>query len=226
MSAILDAISSAGSSSAASAAAASAGAKPTTAAEMEDRFLKLLVTQMKNQDPLHPMDNAQVTTQLAQISTVSGIDKLNDTMKSLSSSFLAGQSLQAASMIGHDVLVSGSTMALTGGTAGAAISLAGPADSVMVTIVGAAGDIVRSVDLGAQPAGVAAFTWNGKNDRGATAADGTYSFQVKATQGSQQVSATPMSIGQVAGVNLNTQGLSLSVGGVGDVNLTDVKRIF
>src|SRR5512137_1922724 len=73
----------------------------------QDRFLKLLVTQMKNQDPLNPMDNAQVTSQMAQLSTVTGIDKLTATVQVLSASMVASQSLQAASMIGHAALVPG-----------------------------------------------------------------------------------------------------------------------
>jgi flagellar basal-body rod modification protein FlgD len=71
----------------------------SAADDVQDRFLKLLVTQMKNQDPLNPLDNAQVTTQLAQISTVNGIEKLNATITAMASSFTAGQSLQAATMI-------------------------------------------------------------------------------------------------------------------------------
>ena len=82
----------------------------SAADDVQDRFLKLLVTQMKNQDPLNPLDNAQVTTQLAQISTVNGIEKLNATIEAMASSFTSGQSLQAATMIGKDVLVPGSTL--------------------------------------------------------------------------------------------------------------------
>ncbi len=82
-----------------SAYGASNAAKPGTD-DPQDRFLKLLVTQMKNQDPLNPLDNAQGTSQLAQISTVSGIEKLNTTIQAMANSFAAGQSLQAASMIG------------------------------------------------------------------------------------------------------------------------------
>ena len=85
--------------------------------DLQDRFLKLLVTQMKNQDPLNPLDNAQVTTQLAQISTVNGVERLNATIQAIADSFTAGQSLQAAGMIGREVLVPGSTLQLTAGAA-------------------------------------------------------------------------------------------------------------
>lgn len=83
----------------------------------QDRFMTLLITQMKNQDPLNPMDNAQVTSQMAQLSTVTGINKLNSTVESLMSSMQSGQSYQAANMIGHNVLVPG-TSVTTSGTGG------------------------------------------------------------------------------------------------------------
>src|SRR5574340_419013 len=85
-------------------AAQTAASGKSTAKETEDRFLQLLVTQMKNQDPLNPMDNAEITSQMAQLSTVEGIDKLNGTAQSLSSSLLASQTVQAASLVGHGVL--------------------------------------------------------------------------------------------------------------------------
>src|SRR3989338_717076 len=90
-------------------------AKASSAADTQDRFLKLLVTQMKNQDPLNPMDSAQVTSQMAQLSTVTGIDKLNATLQALSDSMIGNQSLQAASMIGHAVLVPGQATDLVNG---------------------------------------------------------------------------------------------------------------
>src|SRR5690349_5722545 len=87
---------------------------PTTAdaAGSEDRFLKLLVTQMQNQDPLNPMDNAQVTSQMAQINTVTGIDKLNTTVQGLNSQFVQMQALQGASLMGKGVLVAGNKMTM------------------------------------------------------------------------------------------------------------------
>src|SRR4030067_116548 len=100
---------------AAQAAPAAAGTKATS--DAQDRFLTLLVAQLKNQDPLNPMDNAQITTQMAQISTVTGIDKLNETLQALSDSMAMGQSVSATSMIGHGVLVPGSTLNLANGQA-------------------------------------------------------------------------------------------------------------
>ena len=77
-----------------------------------DRFLKLLVAQMQNQDPLNPMDNAQVTSQMAQINTVTGIEKLNTTVQGLSTQFMQLQAMQGASLVGRDVIVAGNKLSI------------------------------------------------------------------------------------------------------------------
>ena len=103
-----------------------AGNAPVTTqndAASADRFLKLLVAQMQNQDPLNPMDNAQVTTQMAQINTVAGIEKLNTTVQSLNGQFVQMQALQGASLVGHDVTVPGNQFAWADGRAQAAFEL-------------------------------------------------------------------------------------------------------
>src|SRR5438445_4766616 len=105
------------SSSTSSSAAASTLASASDAAGSQDRFLKLLVTQLQNQDPLSPMDNAELTSQIAQINTVSGINTLNTTVQGLSSPFLQMQSLQGASLVGKNVIVPGNKLDIADGTA-------------------------------------------------------------------------------------------------------------
>ena len=190
----------------------------------EDRFLRLLVTQLKNQDPLNPLDNAQVTSQMAQLSTVNGIEKLNSTLQSMAASFNAGQSLQANSMIGRGVLVPGSTIVLGAGASYAGIELAGPADRVVVSVRDAAGNVVERMDIGAHAAGITAFQWDGATDNG-TAAPGSYSFSVEATQAGKQVAATPLSFGRVMAVTPGTEGAQLTVGELGSVALSSIKQI-
>lgn len=193
-------------------------------AATEDRFLKLLVTQLKNQDPLNPLDNAQITSQMAQLSTVSGIEKLNTTLQSLAASFAATQSMQATSMIGRGVLVPGSSIHLQGGAAIAGVELAQAADKVTVSIHDASGNILQQVDIGAQAAGVAAFQWDGATNNG-TAADGAYTFSVNATRGTEKVDASPLAFGQVAAMSPTAQGALLSIGGLGNVALSDIKLV-
>lgn len=192
----------------------------------EDRFLKLLVTQMKNQDPLNPLDNAQVTSQMAQLSTVTGIEKLNTSLEAMSQSFMANQSLQAANMIGHSVLVPGNTMTLKDGTAIAGLDLQGNADKVEVTIKNKDGVVVQTVDLGNQKAGSLPFAWDGKDNGGNAAPDGDYTFEVKATIGTDKVTVDKLALGQVTSVTLGTTGVSLDVAGLGSVDAAKVKQIF
>ncbi len=197
-----------------------------SADDPQDRFLKLLVTQMKNQDPLNPLDNAQVTSQLAQISTVNGIEKLNTTIQAMASSLAAGQSLQAAGMIGRDVLVPASTLRLAGGSALFGVDLGQAADQVKVSIYDASGREVRAMDLGVQPAGPLTLAWDGKTSDGAQAADGNYSLSVSALNGGQKVDAQTLTSATVQGVVQGDQGVRLNVGAPGLVGLPDIKQIF
>jgi flagellar basal-body rod modification protein FlgD len=196
-----------------------------TAAAAQDTFMKLLVTQMKNQDPLNPLDNAQVTSQLAQLSTVTGIEKMNTTLQSLIGSYQSSQTLQAAGMIGHGVLATGSSLNLSNGQAPFGIDLPGPADDVKITILDGSGRPVHSMDLGSQPAGMRALQWDGTTDSGAAAANGQYSFTVSATQAGQKVGADSLAFGQVASVASGGQGVVLNVPGLGSVNLADIRQI-
>jgi flagellar basal-body rod modification protein FlgD len=193
--------------------------------ESQDRFLKLLVTQMKNQDPLNPMDNAQVTSQMAQLSTVSGIDKLNATLKALSGSMAASQSLQASSMIGHVVMAPGNKIELKGGKAAAALDLEQSADSVSVQIKDATGSVVRTMNLGSQASGVVKMQWDGLNDANEALPDGNYQFAATAYLGEKKSSVNGLSYGLVNGVVKKPEGSSLSVEQLGEVGMDTVKEI-
>lgn len=198
----------------------------SAAQESEDRFLKLLVTQMKNQDPLNPMDNAQVTSQMAQLSTVTGIDKLNSTLQAMSSSFASSQSLQAAGMIGRSVLAPGSSLSLQNGFAAGGFELALSTDKTVVSIKDAAGNVLHSMDLGAQQAGNVMFQWDGVADGGAIAPSGSYKFEVSAIQGGNKVDATLLALGKVDSVSLGASGVTLNTDVLGSVNVATVKQIF
>jgi flagellar basal-body rod modification protein FlgD len=200
-------------------------APKTGVEESQDRFLKLLVTQMKNQDPLNPMDNAQVTSQMAQLSTVSGIDKLNATLAALSSSMVASHSMQAASMIGHVVVVPGSRLELKGGKAAGALELKQPADSVSVQIMDATGNVVRNLKMGGQESGVVPIQWDGKNDASTELPDGNYHFSASAQLGNDKSSVNTLSYGLVSGVSQKPEGASLEVDQLGEINMDAVKQI-
>jgi flagellar basal-body rod modification protein FlgD len=202
---------------------AAAKAKPGDTGQ--DRFLTLLITQLKNQDPLSPLDNAQLTSQLAQISTVQGIEKLNATLATLSGSFDAGQSLQAANLVGRQVIVAGNALELDASGANGAFSLSQAADRLTVTVTDAAGVVVHHVELGAQPAGMQVFAWDGMSDSGARAVDGRYQFSITAAANGKPVTADTLSVGRVDGITRASDGTTLNVGSLGTKTLADIKRI-
>ena len=208
----------------ASTAAAATTSNSSTAA-MQDQFMTLLVTQLKNQDPLNPMDNAQMTSQMAQINTVSGINQLNATLQALSASMTPNQTLQAASMIGHGVLVPGGGVDLANGSGQGGFSLSGPSDSTKVSIYDASGALVNTMNLGAQPAGVTDWQWNGTDSYGNAAPAGSYTFKVEASLAGSAVAANTLQYGVVNSVTQGATGLTLGVGSLQNVALTQVQQI-
>jgi flagellar basal-body rod modification protein FlgD len=214
---------------AASAAAAAAAAKAkasgaTSAAEQQDRFMQLLVAQMKNQDPLNPMDNAQMTSQIAQINTVGGIEKLNASVNTLVSAFAGVQGQTATQLVGRAVLIDGKSLHLGEGWATGGVKLEGAADKVNVEVLDGAGQVVRSFDLGAMQAGSRSFDWNGKLADGTQLADGDFTVRVTASQAGKTVKATALTAAQVRSVSHAADGgITLDLGAAGVKTLDSVR---
>jgi flagellar basal-body rod modification protein FlgD len=196
-----------------------------TAEDAQNRFLTLLVTQLKNQDPLNPLDNAQMTSQLAQMSTVTGIEKLNTTLASLVDGLGDTQAMQASEMIGKTVLVPGSSLSLSKGAAYGGVNLASAADQVTVSILNSSGKVIQTESLGAQKAGVINFAWDGATSPGAAATDGAYTFKVEAVQGSNAVTATALQFGTVSALARTTSGFQLDLGALGKFGFDDVQQV-
>jgi flagellar basal-body rod modification protein FlgD len=189
---------------------ASLGANsPTNAADMQDRFLKLLVAQINSQDPLNPMDNAQMTTQMAQINTVSGLQQVNETLQGMANQFGAMQMLQASSIVGHDVLLPGNTLTrdATTGLAGSAFDLGGNASSVKIEILSPTGNVLGTINSSAMTAGRHSFSWD-------ASAYGNYpslNYRITAVNGSQNVPVTSYSTDRVLAVGLTDGKLTLDL---------------
>jgi len=193
---------------------ASAG---VAAAGGADRFLKLLVTQLQNQDPLNPMENAEITSQMAQINTVTGVEKLNASMQALMAQVVQMQALQGAGLVGRDVTVEGNRLSVTDGRPEAGFALDGPADAVRVEVLNGAGHVVDTLDLGALGSGRHGFEWD------AAGAVANHSFRVSATLGSAEVGATPLMLDRVQSVSVDgTAGLMLDLEHSGRVAYGDV----
>jgi flagellar basal-body rod modification protein FlgD len=206
-------------------AAQSASSSSTTndAASQQSQFLLMLTTQLQNQDPMNPMDNAAITTQMAQLSTVTGIEQLNTTLQSLTNSM---QTTSAASLIGQGVLVPGSSLSLSSSQAAGGVTLTGPADSVSVTIKDSKGNTVQTLQLGAQKAaGVVPFAWDGTTTTGATAPDGSYTFTAQAVVSGTTSTPTTLSYGTVNAVTPGTSGATVNVGTLGSFALSAIQQV-
>jgi flagellar basal-body rod modification protein FlgD len=205
---------------------ASAAASKSSTADTQNRFLSMLVAQMQNQDPLNPLDNAQVTSQMAQLSTVQGIEDMNSKLAALASSLGTNQMSQAAALIGRDVLVPGNRVGTGQPASLMAMDLSRPADKVALTIRDASGQAVRTLDLGPRDVGVSMVAWDGMTDGGTPAPAGTYSFQIDAVQGGQAVGSTALNLGVVNSVSQNAQGVQLNLAGNTSVGYSDIRQIF
>ncbi|MFY0989072.1 flagellar hook assembly protein FlgD [Halomonas sp. C05BenzN] len=207
---------------------------PGQSADLRDNFMTLLITQLQNQDPLNPMENAEMTSQLAQINTVSGIEELNETLSGITSQIDAGQTLQATGLIGQGVLVPGDRVLLDKGDEGEAhttpfgIELAESADNVRVTISGSDGQVINRYDIGPVSAGVESFTWDGKTREGDTVIPGSYRVSIEATRGDDTLKGTTLNYAVVGGVTPPDDGggVRLDLGAIyGQVALDQVRQI-
>jgi len=215
----------------AAAAAQNIASTQNLLADTQERFLTLLVTQLQNQDPLNPMDNAQITSQVAQLSTVTGINQLNQTLLALSGQLDVSQSMQAASLIGKEILVPGADIRVGTGEAGTQVThfgmeLLSPAAGVKVNIVDNAGKVVRTMEMGNHSAGVHSLEWDGKDTAGVTVPDGRYSVQISAFDATEApVSVGALTSGKVSSVASSTSGVKLDLGLAGSFLLSDVRKI-
>jgi flagellar basal-body rod modification protein FlgD len=216
-------------SSAAEAAVAALGRKPADTAkadaDTQGRFLTLLTAQLKNQDPMNPLDNAQVTSQLAQISTVDGIERLNMMLSQIMDGQQSSEALQAASLVGRGVLIPGKGLALSDAGAVGGFALEVPADKVTMKIQDANGLEVASVDLGSFDAGTHNFQWDGTAVDGSRAANGKYKVSIAAVTGEEPVAAEVLEFGAVTSVVRGTKGTDLQIGDLGVFKMSDVRQI-
>jgi flagellar basal-body rod modification protein FlgD len=197
-------------------------------ADLQNTFLTLLVTQLQNQDPTNPTDSSQMTSQLAQISTVSGIGQLNTSLSSLATQLSAGQSSQAAMLIGATVLSPGSTMTVSGGKSSSfGVQSANALSDMTVSVTNSAGQVVNTIDLGPQAAGTVPISgWTPTDKTGATLPDGTYTITAAGTINGAAATATALSSSVVQSVVQQadgTTGVMLSTGK--SVPLTSIASI-
>ncbi len=191
----------------------------------QEAFLTLMTTQLKNQDPFKPMESGEFLGQIAQFSTVSGIQQLNDAFSGLSSSLTANQTLQAAQLVGHTVQVPSEVAPL-----GSEGSLYGAIDvpssgQVSVEMIDGSGQVVRRLDMGTLQAGNQQFAWDGLDANGERAPAGTYTMRASLVQGNTRTDLDTSAIAEVRSVALGSAGLTLELFGLPPVALADIQQI-
>ncbi|MEA3639790.1 MAG: flagellar hook assembly protein FlgD [Lamprobacter sp.] len=203
--------------------------------EMRENFLLLLTTQLQNQDPLNPLENAEMTTQIAQINMVSGIERLNETLMAITGQIDANQALQASALVGKGVMVPGNKVMLQQDEEGEVyttpfgIELKAPAENVRVTVTDANGAVVSQFNTGSIDAGVSAFYWDGMTSEGIKAASGAYSVRLEAVDADDEaVAGEVLNYASVLGMTPQDQNgqVSLDLGAVyGRVGLDAIRQI-
>ncbi|MBC3258359.1 flagellar hook assembly protein FlgD [Pseudomonas paralactis] len=196
----------------------------------KDAFLQLLVTQLKNQNPLSPQDNGAFVAQLAQFSSLEGINTLNDSVNNISSNFSSSQALQASSLVGRSIIIqTDKAMVDTSKSMNGSVEVPSAVGNVSIKITDKDGNVVRTVDMGAQSAGSQSFIWDGKNDKGEVAPAGTYTFNASTKNDKGDAVALATSLpATVTSVTLSKTGgemLLNLVGGMGSVKLSQIQTI-
>lgn len=203
----------------------SSATKTSDAEQVQTRFLTLLTAQLRNQDPMSPMESAEMTSQLAQISTVEGVTNLNSTLEALSNKLTANDALQASNLIGRAVLVPGNEMKVVEGMGVGGFELESAADTVSVTITDSNGLEVQRIDYESLSAGMHEFVWDGKNAAGTTVADGSYKVSITAYKGDTKVGASTLELATVGSVVTGGSEILVDVGRLGRVSMNDIKLI-
>lgn len=191
-------------------------------------FLMLLTTQMKNQDPLKPMDSTQFVSQLAQFSQVSGVQEMNTSLSALTSSMKSSAVLDGASLVGRYVLLEGDEAQLAEeGTVVGGVKTPTGATSITVNVRNESGELVRTMQM-TPTEGTTLFSWDGKQESGAAAEPGKYTFDALASVNGKSTGATTMVADLVSSVSIDssTYALKLNTTTSGAVTLADVRQVF
>lgn len=194
----------------------------------QDDFLKLMVTQFQNQDPFKPMENGDFLGQMAQFSTVNGIDDLNSSISTLMTSLQSDQSLQASNLINRTVqLPRESIQHVQGGQISGAVQLADPVQNLTVFVENNAGELVDRINLGQRSAGISEFQWDGLAANGQAAVSGQYRLRAESATPSGNLSVPVLIDAQVDSVSLSSggQGLQLNLTDGSSTSFFNVQRI-
>lgn len=194
----------------------------------QEDFLRLMVAQVQNQDPMQPQANGEFLSQLAQFSTNDGINKMQDSLQQLASSLQSNQALQASALVGRKVLVNSGRLNLGAeGDVKAAIDMPAGLSNPTAKIYSKSGELIKTMPLGQPTPGFFQFSWDGKGENNQRVEAGEYTVEVHGVYSGKEVSLKTMTSANVDSVSLgqNGEGLKLNVAGIGSVSLDEVRQI-
>ena len=194
----------------------------------QDEFFELMIAQLSHQDPLKPMDSSELLSQVAQFSTVSGIQNIDRSITELAASMQSNQALQASTLVGRNVLVPGDTAVLSPGeTVAGAVELTASTNALFVDITDPAGRSIRRLELGPQAAGTVGFSWDGLNQAGDQAPGGHYVLAAQAVLDGKESGVPTLITSKVESVTLGNGagGIMLNLDGLGTVALSDIREL-
>lgn len=190
-----------------------------------EEFLTLMTAQLKNQDPMKPLEGTEFISQLATFGTVSGVQEMKESMELLAGSLRSTQTLNGSSMIGRNVLVEADSFTHTqGGTVGGELEVPAGATKLQVRITDSTGAVVREMTLDTAQ-GTRTFTWDGLKTNGQPAESDTYEIEAVATVAGQTGSLPLMLSGRVSSVSIVGTNLMLNTPALGAVDMSDVRRV-
>ena len=191
----------------------------------QDDFMNLFVTQLKFQDPLQPLDNNQMATQMAQFNTVDALATMNTTLNQMMTNQTSLSNLQASTLIGKKIQAKGNNLAIQNGVVSNGAYQLSQAGNVTIQISDSSGNLVRQINAGNKDTSVQSIGWDGKNQQGTALPDGTYTFKVLAAdQKGQAVTATTYQLGTVDGVSFQNGTAYFQVGG-NKIGFSDILSI-
>lgn len=200
--------------------------KPKSSGAMgQTDFLRLMTEQLKNQDPLKPLEGSQFLGQLAQFSTVQGIENMQKAMGAVANVMESDQTLRAAALVGHDALVASDTLTLQPGTGVRGEIVATAAGPLQVDVLDAGGQVVQRMTVNAPAAGNVPFAWDGRASDGSVAPGGRYTLRASAGNGPQAEALGVRVAARVDSVSIEASGLVLNLNGLGSHPLSAVRRI-
>lgn len=194
----------------------------------QEDFLRLMLAQLRHQDPLSPMKSGEFLTQIAQFTTATGVSKLQRAFDGFEDSMQAGQALRAATLVGREVLVASNTghlppdQPMTG-----SVQVPAAVDNLTITVRDSAGQVLRRIELGPQSAGSVPFAWDGRDADGERLPKGTYGVSAHTDIGGGPVALEVLSAAEVRSVLLTRgdQPPRLNLEGLGELSLAAVRQV-